>query len=169
MSPVTPSSSRPLSHFSYLIRREPLSCLHSDTIYFVNCDSYGLEGDCQRSSKQPSLNKETASHPQNIFTTQPQQSENRHPHLPTQSSPPQRLTNVLWHWYITLKLAKWINHRPCLALRTLNWFSLLRIGTNNCIYPSCWSQVYTVTKIMPIPQIHFPLWWQECERFVIES
>lgn len=34
-----------------------------------------------------------------------------------------RLTNVPWHSYITRKLAKWINHGPCLALRALNGFS----------------------------------------------
>lgn len=38
-----------------------------------------------------------------------------------------RLTNVPWHSYITRKLAKWINHGPCLALRVLNGFSPLQV------------------------------------------
>lgn len=38
-----------------------------------------------------------------------------------------RLTNVPWHSYITHKLAKWINHGPCLALRALNGFSPLQV------------------------------------------
>lgn len=38
-----------------------------------------------------------------------------------------RLTNVPWHSYITRKLAKWIKHGPCLALRALNGFSPLQV------------------------------------------
>ena len=51
-----------------------------------------------------------------------------HPtHWANTHSPLPRLTNVPWHSYITRKLAKWINHGPCLALRALNGFSPLQV------------------------------------------
>lgn len=46
---------------------------------------------------------------------------------PTHTHPFPCLTNVPWHSYITRKLAKWINHGPCLALRALNWFSPFQV------------------------------------------
>ncbi len=51
-----------------------------------------------------------------------------HPtHWASTHSPLPHLTNVPWHSYITRKLAKWINHGPCLALRALNGFSPLQV------------------------------------------
>lgn len=51
-----------------------------------------------------------------------------HPtHWANTHSPLPRLTNVPRHSYITRKLAKWINHGPCLALRALNGFSPLQV------------------------------------------
>lgn len=51
-----------------------------------------------------------------------------HPtHWASTRPPLPRLTNVPWHSYITRKLAKWINHGPCLALRALNGFSPLQV------------------------------------------
>lgn len=51
-----------------------------------------------------------------------------HPtHWASTLPPLPRLTNVPWHSYITRKLAKWINHGPCLALRALNGFSPLQV------------------------------------------
>lgn len=79
------------------------------------------------------------------------------------------LTNVPWHSYITRKLAKWINHGPCLALRALNRFSPL--------------QVCPIIAFIHLVEARFTHSWRscqstgyilrsdgkECERFVIGS
>lgn len=69
---------------------------------------------------------------------------NRHSPLPC-------LTNVPWHSYITRKLAKWINHGPCLALRALNGFSPLQACPIIAFIHLVEARFTHSQKIAPIP------------------
>lgn len=80
-----------------------------------------------------------------------------------------RLTNVPWHSYITRKLAKWINHGPCLALRALNGFSPLQVCPIIAFIHLVEARFTLLQRSCQSPRIYFPLRWLEQQRFVIGS
>lgn len=78
------------------------------------------------------------------------------------------LTNVLRHSYITRKLAKWINHGPCLALQALNRFSSFQVWPIIAFIHLVEAR-FTHLLTSCQSRLHFPLHWQEWGRFVIGS
>lgn len=96
------------------------------SIYFVRWDGEGTEWREVRSQlwRRPLPQPKTISH---VAPIQKIHTHIHSTHWASTRSPLPCLTNVPWHSYITRKLAKWINHGPCLALRALNGFSPLQV------------------------------------------